>query len=212
MQFMATVCHYLLFSSPAWAKNQSVCLYLTTPHDPNNDRTGLLNRINKCMGKYLLFSKLYACAIGYKIVHQRVSCIADIDRVINQLASNGNKIQSLWILAHGSYQEIALVHEDINAKTLPKLQNSFQKLDAHATIILAACHAGYQGVKLPVREKPIAAYFAAMAPGRKVYAPKEVLYDAEIYVGKNSSNVLKGVFFTPWTHENFTTKFLEKPN
>lgn len=163
--------------------------------------------MDRCVQKYLLFNKLYACAAGYKIIHRRVSCISDIEQTIDQLNSKGNKIYSLWILAHGDFQGISLVHEDINAGTLSKLKNSLQKLEANATIVLAACNAGYLGHKLSPQEKPIAAHFAAMVPGRKVYAPGSVLFDKEINIYMNKSSLLKGVFYNPWTNEKFTRKF-----
>ena len=196
----------MLFSGPQYVKKQDVCLYLTTPFDTKNDPNTLYWRIHKSMQDFSIFNSLCTCGSSYKVINKKVASIEEINQTIEQLCSNGNKIQSLWILAHGNPFEILLTNENcIDTNSIIKLKNSLQKLESKATIVLASCSTGYE-LK---GKKPIAAEIAAAAPGRKVYAPRVLLFTRDVLPVVTKSKSLKAKFLCPWDNDNYAKKFID---
>jgi hypothetical protein len=204
-----SLCHYMFLSSSHHVRNQDICLYLTTPYDIVNDQNSIYWRMFRALENFLLFNQLRNSGSPYKIINNKVASVNEINQTIEKLISNGNKIHSLWILAHGSYDGISLTGgQHIDDKNLDQLKVGLQKIEPQATVVLAACSAGYTGYRLG-HAQPIAAQIASIAPGSKVYAPTTILMSIEIIPYMSKSNRLKVRFFCPWTHENFTKKFIK---
>lgn len=185
MQYFQNICNYYLFSN--FVRNQDICLFLTRP--------------SRSEEKFSLFHNLCSSGSPYRIINRDIKNLDEANQTIRELKSNGNKIHSFWMLTHGDEDSLDLIDDD--SDNLLKLKEGLNQLEPKATIVLCACSAG-KG------KQSIAQKVAALAPGRKVYAPDQVLFTREIMPVVGKSGRLKGRFVSPWTGENFTKKFFVK--
>jgi hypothetical protein len=125
----------------------------------------------------------------YTVICKTIDSVEQLHEVVSQVATDQkNKIQSLWIRAHGYPEGFSLSNQtptniktpDISemncgnhmfARFSPVnslLTNSISLLSKDATIVLESCSTGKP---LPNRQLNIAQKISALAGGRKVFAP-----------------------------------------
>jgi hypothetical protein len=114
---------------------------------------------------------------GCKIKFIKVQRFEDIKFEIESLKQCNNKIEALWIRAHGTpfsisfnqFEQINVDKTDYRIEDTRRfLQEQLEKLEQKAPIILESC---FTGQKVEVGKENVAQFIASTAGGRKVYAP-----------------------------------------
>ncbi len=118
----------------------------------------------------------------YSLVrYKEVATMQEIQKACEEMKAAGQKIEQLWIDAHGSNDGIQLKDERIHAFNVHKLKPAFELLENDASIVLFSCSTAKPLKELP-KEETIAEKIARIAGGRKIIAATEdiCLHNLEI--------------------------------
>jgi hypothetical protein len=144
-----------------------------------------------------------------EVIYKDVSSVEEMDIFLDKMKGQNNRINGLWIQAHGFSHGFSLGKNDIYntdmimtktkeriKKNTDQLKNVFEKLDEDATIILGSCHAGNVNSE---RHRCVGQTIASLAPGRTVIASNKTVSHFGIDFkwnekGKMSCRFLSGQF------------------
>lgn len=108
----------------------------------------------------------HALEYAYRPVYRKVSSLKEMHQFAKEVNAQGNRIQMLWINAHGSRNSIDLGKEDVlladDAVEFAKIANELQP---KAPIVFSACETGAPG--------GLAASLASSVGDRTIHACKE---------------------------------------
>ncbi len=124
----------------------------------------------------------------YSLVHyKKVATMQEIQKACEEIKAAGQKIEQLWIDAHGTNDEIQLRDERIHLLNVHKLKPAFELLEKDASIVLFSCSTAKPLKELP-EEETIAEKIARVAGGRQIIAATEDISLCNLEI--NSSHLL----------------------
>jgi hypothetical protein len=128
-----------------------------------------------------VFSVLKQFTKDHSIVHKKVGSIWAINQAIDELATQGKKITTLWIGAHGAPDSILLKNDHWEGVIGPNSELiDFNKLTSNAKIVLQCCSSGgaLSKYKLNIAQN----LSLRCSPRQKIIAPQKIIRGWDINI------------------------------